>query len=118
MKIMHSALGIDDDASDNEQLENDDEEEEDKEKEKEDFIDDNDESISELMRKMDVELLSQPHIYSDFTRISDIKNEQAQHLPVDIDLNLAKNLLESYAEQFGMSGPLTNIIGALKENKT
>ena len=33
--------------------------------------------------------------------------------PVDIDLNMVKNLLESYGAQDGLAGPTSNVLGAM-----
>ena len=33
--------------------------------------------------------------------------------PVDLDLNLVKNLLESYSSQAGFSGPVSNLLGGM-----
>ena len=33
--------------------------------------------------------------------------------PVDLDLNLVKNLMESYSSQAGLSGPVSNLLGSL-----
>ena len=33
--------------------------------------------------------------------------------PVDLDLNLVKNLLESYSSQHGLAGPVSNLLGTM-----
>ena len=33
--------------------------------------------------------------------------------PVDLDLNLVKNLLASYSEQQGLAGPVSNLLGSM-----
>ena len=33
--------------------------------------------------------------------------------PVDLDLNLVKNLLESYSSQQGLAGPVSNLLGSM-----
>ena len=39
--------------------------------------------------------------------------EAAQLQPVDVDLNLVKNLLASYSSQQGLAGPVSNLLGSL-----
>jgi hypothetical protein len=34
-------------------------------------------------------------------------------IPVDVDLNLVKNLLESFSSQEGLAGPASNILNAM-----
>ena len=34
-------------------------------------------------------------------------------LPVDINLNLVKNLLQSYSAQDGLAGPVSNLLGSM-----
>eukprot|EP00965_Chrysotila_dentata_P158179 5226060-Pleurochrysis_carterae.AAC.2 len=33
--------------------------------------------------------------------------------PVDLDLNLVKNLLSSHSSQFGQAGPASNLVGSM-----
>lgn len=33
--------------------------------------------------------------------------------PVNIDMNLLQNLLQSYAQQHGLPGPASNLLGAM-----
>ena len=33
--------------------------------------------------------------------------------PVDLDLNLVRNLLSSYSSQQGLSGPASNLLGSM-----
>ncbi|XP_024522495.1 protein ecdysoneless homolog [Selaginella moellendorffii] len=35
------------------------------------------------------------------------------NLPVDVDLNLLKNLLDSYSSQQGLPGPASNVLGMM-----
>lgn len=39
-----------------------------------------------------------------------------EHKPVDVDMNLVKNLLESTASQAGLSGPASNILRSMGLN--
>ncbi|XP_062516659.1 protein ecdysoneless homolog [Corticium candelabrum] len=39
--------------------------------------------------------------------------KMADVLPVDVDLNLVKNILESYASQEGLAGPASNLFGSM-----
>ncbi len=64
------------------------------------------ESLTNLMKQMDEELLLEANIASD---------RVASDSAVEIDFHMAKNLLDSYAEQHGLAGPLSNIIGELKD---
>lgn len=41
------------------------------------------------------------------------RNEEGEMKPVDIDLNLVQNFLESYSLQDGMSGPVSNILNSM-----
>jgi hypothetical protein len=39
--------------------------------------------------------------------------DEAELRPVDLDLNLVKNLLESYSSQQGLAGPVSNLLGSM-----
>jgi hypothetical protein len=69
------------------------------------------ESMASIMAKMDLELLSNANIAQNFEKYSDDQPS------VNIDYNLAKNMLESYAEQHGLAGPISNILGSMKSGK-
>ena len=66
-----------------------------------------DPDLRALMSQMDTELMSQPNISSGFEKGASTES-------VDLDFNLVKNLLESYASQNGLAGPVSNILGDLK----
>ena len=85
-----------------------------------------DKEIKMFMDQMDLELQKEKSIAQDFEKIpqhhhkkSKTEKEQSEFddtpQKVDIDLNLVKNILESFEEQNGSSGPLTNILSELKE---
>ena len=42
-----------------------------------------------------------------------VTSESEDTRPVDLDLNLVKNLLASYSAQQGFSGPVSNLLGSL-----
>jgi hypothetical protein len=48
---------------------------------------------------------------------TDNQNDTEPLQPVDIDLNLVKNFLESLAAQEGMSGPVSNFLAEFKDAK-
>lgn len=87
----------------------------DDEEESDDFDDESEEELDEdelnemnaMMQMMDSELRMNPNVKSKATD-EDID---------DMDQNLIKNLLESYTLQFGASGPVSNILGALRDTK-
>lgn len=43
----------------------------------------------------------------------DSEAEDAELTPVDVDMNLVANLLESYSAQAGLSGPASNILHSM-----
>ena len=44
---------------------------------------------------------------------SDIDDLDEDFQPVDVDINLVQNLLESHTSQQGLAGPATNILGSM-----
>ncbi|XP_067828548.1 protein ecdysoneless homolog isoform X1 [Heptranchias perlo] len=83
------------------------------------------ENIRDYMEQMDQELAG-THIGKSFTKITgeagsdrpDITEETESEgnlkiLPVDVDLNLVENLLESYSSQAGLAGPASNILQSM-----
>lgn len=46
------------------------------------------------------------------TQIDD-KNDKDDYKPIDVDVNLVKNILESYSAQQGLPGPVTNILRSM-----
>lgn len=46
----------------------------------------------------------------------DIEDLEEDFRPVDVDINLVKNLLDSYSAQDGMAGPASNILGSMGVN--
>lgn len=66
------------------------------------------------MRQMDREL-SQTKIGTSFERLSDGSSKEGPDtdFPVDLDLNLVKNMLESFEAQEGLPGPAGSILGSL-----
>lgn len=43
----------------------------------------------------------------------DIDDEDDDFRPVNVDLNMVKNLLESYGSQQGLPGPASNLLGSM-----
>ncbi|XP_060710057.1 protein ecdysoneless homolog [Hemiscyllium ocellatum] len=86
------------------------------------------ENIREYMKQMDQELAG-TQIGKSFTKVTDeagsdrldvseeAEGESAEGnlnvLPVDVDLNLVENLLESYSSQAGLAGPASNILQSM-----
>ncbi|XP_067876574.1 protein ecdysoneless homolog [Heterodontus francisci] len=89
------------------------------------------ENIRDYMELMDQELAG-THIGKSFSKItsevgsdrpdvteeaggeSETKSEEdLKILPVDVDLNLVENLLESYSSQAGLAGPASNILQSM-----
>ncbi|KAJ1530043.1 hypothetical protein HK096_008771 [Nowakowskiella sp. JEL0078] len=74
-------------------------------------------SIEDLMESMDRELASTT-LGQDFEKILNSKSEvdvdeNFSIEKVDVDLNLVKNLLESFSSQHGLPGPASNLFGSL-----
>lgn len=85
-------------------------------------------NIRDYMDQMDRELAG-THIGKSFTKVSgevDVINHELSNteagaeskenlkiLPVDVDLNLVENLLESYSSQAGLPGPTSNILQSM-----
>lgn len=44
---------------------------------------------------------------------SSANDEMDEFAPVDVDMNLVKNLLDSYSSQEGLSGPASNLLGLM-----
>ncbi|PIM98968.1 hypothetical protein CDL12_28539 [Handroanthus impetiginosus] len=44
---------------------------------------------------------------------SNANDERDEFTPVDVDVNLVKNFLDSYSSQEGMSGPASNLLGLM-----
>ncbi|KAG8373445.1 hypothetical protein BUALT_Bualt11G0025000 [Buddleja alternifolia] len=44
---------------------------------------------------------------------SSVNEEMNEFTPVDVDLNLVKNFLDSYSSQEGLSGPASNLLGLM-----
>ncbi|XP_069741609.1 protein ecdysoneless homolog isoform X2 [Narcine bancroftii] len=85
------------------------------------------ENIRDYMDQMDRELAS-TYIGKSFTKVTgqvDLNNpnltkaaeaeseDYLNTLPVDVDLNLVENLLESYSSQAGLPGPVSNILQSM-----
>ncbi|XP_048449060.1 protein ecdysoneless homolog [Rhincodon typus] len=86
------------------------------------------ENIRDYMKQMDQELAG-TQIGKSFTKITDkggsdgldvseeaegeSGEEDLKVLPVDVDLNLVENLLESYSSQAGLAGPASNILQSM-----
>ncbi|XP_072138776.1 protein ecdysoneless homolog [Mobula birostris] len=85
------------------------------------------ENIRDYMAQMDQELAG-THIGKSFTKVANeadlddpdlaetAKGESKENLsllPVDVDLNLVENFLESYSSQAGLPGPASNILQSM-----
>ncbi|OAD78580.1 SGT1 transcription factor [Phycomyces blakesleeanus NRRL 1555(-)] len=67
------------------------------------------EDMDELMREMDKEISGHEKINASFEK-SKQDIEEDEDSPVDIQLNLVKNVLESFKSQQGLPGPAGNIL--------
>jgi hypothetical protein len=73
--------------------------------------------MMEIMEKMDLEL-QKTHLSQSFEKVpeespdTDLNEEKLS--PVDVNLNLVKNFLESYAEEHGEIGPVSTILNSLQ----
>uniref|UniRef100_A0A8C6Y7H3 Ecdysoneless cell cycle regulator n=1 Tax=Naja naja TaxID=35670 RepID=A0A8C6Y7H3_NAJNA len=70
------------------------------------------ENLQTYMNEMDREL-SSTAIGKSFTNQKKGNKEDPDTTPVDIDLNLVTNLLESYNAQDGLAGPVSNILQSM-----
>ncbi|XP_071943829.1 protein ecdysoneless homolog [Antedon mediterranea] len=71
--------------------------------------------IQEIMKAMDEEL-GATTIGESFERQSEgasVEDEKEDLRPVEVDMNLLKNLLESYSSQNGLAGPASNILHSM-----
>ena len=74
------------------------------------------EHFSDMMEQMDQEIATHEKINASFTHKAEVLDEEPEeaedeHAPVDIQLNLVKNVLESFKSQQGLPGPAGNILG-------
>ncbi|KAJ3287042.1 hypothetical protein HK104_008781 [Borealophlyctis nickersoniae] len=76
---------------------------------------DDEEEMEQLMEGMDQEL-AKTKIGEGFERVAAPvggADEEEGSRPIDLDVNLVKNLLESFSSQQGLPGPVENILGGL-----
>lgn len=72
--------------------------------------------LSQVMEEMDQEVYSHDKISGSFAKLStESKNEEDieeedESAPVDVQLNLVKNVLESFKSQQGLPGPVGNLL--------
>ena len=72
--------------------------------------------LSNVMEEMDQEIYSHDKISGSFAKLSTESNEnedeveEDEEAPVDVQLNLVKNVLESFKSQQGLPGPVGNIL--------
>lgn len=66
--------------------------------------------LSEVMDEMDQEIYSHDKISGSFAKMTDKELEEDEDAPVDVQLNLVKNVLESFKSQQGLPGPVGNIL--------
>jgi hypothetical protein len=75
--------------------------------------DSTDPQLKDYMAQMDEEL-SMTQLGNTFEKVAyDEDNGAVNVQPVDIDVNLVKNMLESYASQEGLAGPASNLLGSM-----
>ncbi|KAL7746517.1 hypothetical protein RI367_008167 [Sorochytrium milnesiophthora] len=73
---------------------------------------DNDPSMDHMMAAMDAEL-AQTKLYDGFEQQVSSNTAQSGGPGIDIDLNLVKNILESFSSQHGLAGPASNMLGRM-----
>ncbi|RCH92952.1 hypothetical protein CU098_001350 [Rhizopus stolonifer] len=67
------------------------------------------EALSQVMEEMDQEVYSHDKISGSFAKLEE--EEEDESAPVDVQLNLVKNVLESFKSQQGLPGPVGNMLG-------
>lgn len=65
------------------------------------------ESFTDVMEEMDAEIHSHDKLNQSFEKVK--IDEEDEDAPVDVQLNLVKNVLESFKSQQGLPGPVGNI---------
>ncbi|KAI9279785.1 SGT1 protein-domain-containing protein [Sporodiniella umbellata] len=72
---------------------------------------DKQDDIQSTMEEMDQEIAGHRKINGSFEKMSlDEKKGEDEDAPVDVELNLVKNILESFKSQQGLPGPASNIL--------
>lgn len=67
--------------------------------------------LGQVMEEMDQEIYSHDKISGSFAKLSTNEDgEEDEEAPVDVQLNLVKNVLESFKSQQGLPGPVSNIL--------
>jgi hypothetical protein len=69
--------------------------------------------LSQVMDEMDQEINSHDKISGSFVKMTagdEEEEEEDEDAPVDVQLNLVKNVLESFKSQQGLPGPVGNIL--------
>ncbi|CAO3613443.1 unnamed protein product [Mucor hiemalis] len=78
------------------------------------FKQEEEQDLSQVMEEMDQEVYSHDKISGSFAKLStEAKNddeEEDESAPVDVQLNLVKNVLESFKSQQGLPGPVGNLL--------
>lgn len=67
------------------------------------------EDLTDVMEEMDQELSSHDKLNNSFAKLT-THEEENEDAPVDIQLNLVKNVLESFKSQQGLPGPVSNLL--------
>ncbi|KAI9361939.1 SGT1 protein-domain-containing protein [Pilaira anomala] len=67
------------------------------------------EDLTDVMEEMDQELSSHDKLNNSFAKLT-TNEEENEDAPVDIQLNLVKNVLESFKSQQGLPGPVSNLL--------
>lgn len=68
--------------------------------------------LGDVMEEMDQEIYGHDKISGSFAKLStnEEDEEEDEGAPVDVQLNLVKNVLESFKSQQGLPGPVSNIL--------
>ncbi|KAI8095403.1 SGT1 protein-domain-containing protein [Thamnidium elegans] len=68
------------------------------------------ENMTDVMQEMDQEISSHDKISGSFAKLTTNEEEEDENAPVDVQLNLVKNVLESFKSQQGLPGPVGNLL--------
>ncbi|KAL9152107.1 hypothetical protein ABFS82_11G097500 [Erythranthe guttata] len=115
-----SDLDLDEGSSDLDFVADDDEDSEDIEEGGDEFMDSYSDALNKELKAttLDKTFLHASHdqsskIIDEGATSSANDDEMDEFAPVDIDINLVKNLLDSYSSQEGLSGPASNLLGLM-----
>ncbi|KAI9260450.1 SGT1 protein-domain-containing protein [Helicostylum pulchrum] len=77
------------------------------------FKQEEEENMTDVMQEMDQEISSHDKISGSFAKLTtneENEEQEDENAPVDVQLNLVKNVLESFKSQQGLPGPVGNIL--------